>query len=278
MKKLIITAAIIGSAPTRENNPHVPYSPEEIAAEVIRSYDAGACIAHVHVRDPETGKPAFELEYFREVRDRVRPHCDILLNFTTSALHLSGDRVMEQRVSPTTLGPEICTLDISSMNLRDRVFVNPPDWGPYCARVARERGVKPELECFDVGHITLARKIIDQGLVDRPYLFQIVLGTAGGIEASLKNFLFMIESLPARDVEWTAFGVGRHCYPIAAMSIVSGGHVRVGFEDNVYLSRGVLAKSNAELVGKAVRLAREFGREIATPADARQILNVRAKG
>jgi 3-keto-5-aminohexanoate cleavage enzyme len=274
MDKLIITAAVIGSGPTRKNNPHLPYSPEEIADEVVRSYEAGAAVAHVHVRDPETGKPAFEIDYFREVRDRVRSRCEILLNFTTSALHLTGENVMEQRVAPTTLGPEICTLDIASMNLRDHVFINPPEWGPYCARVTRERGVKPELECFDAGHITLAKRLIDQGLVDPPYLFQIVLGSSGGMEASCKNFIFMQESLPSKDVVWTAFGVGRHCYPLAAMSIINGGHVRVGFEDNVYLSKGVLAKSNAELVEKAVRLARELGREIARPEDARKILGL----
>ena len=274
MEKLIITAAVIGSGPTRKHNPHLPYTPEEIADEVIRSSEAGAAIAHVHVRDPETGKPAFELDYFREVRDRVRPRCDILLNFTTSALHLAGEDVLEQRVAPMTLGPEICTLDISSMNLRDRVFLNPPEWGPYCARVARERGVKPELECFDAGHVTLAKNLIEQGLVDPPYLFQIVLGTSGGMEASTKSFLFMKEYLPTKDVVWTAFGAGRHCFPMAALSIINGGNVRVGFEDAVYLSKGVLAKSNGELVEKAVRLSKELGREIAGPEDARSILKL----
>ncbi len=277
MEKLIITAAVTGSGPTRKHNPNVPYTPAEIAEEVVRSCEAGASIAHVHVRDPETGAPAFEMAYFKEVRDRVRSRCDVLLNFTTSALNLTGDNIMEQRIGPTALGPDLCTLDIASMNFRNRVFINPPEWGPYCTQMARERGVKPELECFDTGHITLCKFLIDDGLVDPPYLFQLCMGTAGGIQADSKNFVFMIESLPKDNVVWTSLGIGRHQFPIAALSIINGGHVRVGFEDNVYLSRGVLAKSNGELVEKAVRLARELGRDIATPEETRKILSIPKK-
>jgi 3-keto-5-aminohexanoate cleavage enzyme len=277
MEKLIITAAVTGSGPTRENNPNVPYTPAEIADEVVRSHEAGASIAHVHVRDPKTGAPAFEMEYFREVRDRVRSRCDILLNFTTSAFNLTGENIMERRASTTALGPELCTLDIGSMNFRNRVFLNPPEWGPYCAKVARERGVKPELECFDMGHIQQCNYLIEDGLLDPPYLFQLCMGTAGGIQAGSRNFVFMLESLPSDDVVWTTLGIGRHQFPTAVMSIINGGHVRVGFEDNVFLSRSVLAKSNGELVEKAVRLARELGREIATPADTRKILNIPGK-
>jgi 3-keto-5-aminohexanoate cleavage enzyme len=278
MDKVIITVAVTGSGPTRENNPHIPYSPAEIAEEILRSYGAGAAIAHVHVRDPKTGAPAFVLEYFREVRDRVRSKSDILLNFTTSALNLVGPDVTERRVKPLELGPELCTLDIASMNFRNKVFINPPEWGPYCARVARERKVKPELECFDAGHIRLCRSLIDAGLLDPPYLIQICMGTAGGVEASSRAFVFMLDTLmdtlPRTDVVWTAMGIGKHQFRIAVMSLINGGHVRVGFEDNVYLSKGVLARSNAELVEKAVRLARELGREPASPDEARQLLGI----
>jgi 3-keto-5-aminohexanoate cleavage enzyme len=274
MDQLIITVAVAGSGPTRENNPNVPYSPEEIADEVIRSHEAGAAIAHVHVRDPETGAPSFKLEYFREVRERVRSRCDILLNCTTSSFNLTGDNIMEQRVAPLSLGIDLCSLDIGSMNLRERVFLNPPEWGPYCAKAARERGVKPELECFDAGHIWLAKNLIGKGLLDPPYLFQICMGTDGGIEATTRGFAFITELLPSEDVVWTAMGIGRHQFPVAVLSMINGGHVRVGFEDNVYLARGVLAKSNAELVAKAVRLAKDLGREIAGPEDARRILQI----
>ena len=277
MDKVFITAAVTGSGPTRKNSPYIPYSPQEIAEEIVRSFEAGASISHVHVRDPKTGAPAFELEYFREIRDRVRSKADILLNFTTSAANLTGENVIERRLGTTTLGPDLCTLDIASMNYQNRVFINPPDWGPYGAKVARERGVKPELECFDAGHVLLASRLVEQGLVDPPYLYQICLGVAGGMAASCKNFMFMKEIIPQKDVVWTTLGIGREEFPMAMMSILNGGHIRVGFEDNVYLSRGVLAKSNAELVEKAARLAREIGRDIATPDEVRKMLNIKKK-
>lgn len=277
MEKLIITAAVTGSGPTRKNNPNVPYTPEEIANEVIRSCEAGASIAHVHVRDPKTGAPAFELDYFREVRDRVRARCGILLNFTTSAANLTGENVIERRLGTTALGTELCTLDVGTMNYQKRVFLNPPEWGPIGARVARERGVKPELECFDAGHVRIALSLIEQGLVDPPYLFQICLGVEGGMDAGMRQFLFMKDLIPVKDTLVTTLGIGRHQFPMVTLSILSDGHARVGFEDNVYLSRGVLARSNAELVEKAVRLAREFGREIATPDETRQLLGIQKK-
>jgi len=277
MDRVFITAAVTGSGPTRKNSPYIPYTPEEIADEIIRSYEAGAAISHVHVRDPKTGAPSFELEYFREIRDRVRSKGDILLNFTTSAANLAGENLIERRLGTTTLAPDLCTLDIASMNYQNRVFINPPEWGPICCKVARERGVKPELECFDAGHVRLAVQLVEQGLVDLPYLFQICLGVEGGMSASCKNFMFMKEIIPGKDVIWTTLGIGREEFPMAVMSILNGGHVRVGFEDNVYLSRGVLAKSNAELVEKAVRLARELGGEIASPEEARQLLNIKKR-
>jgi 3-keto-5-aminohexanoate cleavage enzyme len=274
MDKLIITAAVTGSGPTRANNPNVPYTPAEIADEIIRSCEAGASMAHVHVRDPKTGAPAFELDYFREIRDRVRSRCKILLNFTTSAANLTGENLIERRLGTTTLGPELCTLDVGSMNFQNRVFINPPEWGPIGARVARERGVKPELECFDAGHVRIAMNLIEQGLVDPPYLFQICLGVMGGMDAGIRQFLFMKDLLPAKDVVWTTLGIGRHQFSMVTLSILNGGHARVGFEDNVYLSKGVLAKSNAESVEKVVRLAKELGREIAQPDEARQMLGI----
>ncbi|HSR10977.1 MAG TPA: 3-keto-5-aminohexanoate cleavage protein [Thermodesulfobacteriota bacterium] len=277
MDKVFITAAVTGSGPTRKNSPYIPYTPEEIANEIIRSFEAGAAISHVHVRDPKTGAPAFELEYFKEIRERVRSKCDILLNFTTSAANLKGENLLERRLGTTTLNPDLCTHDIGSMNYQDRVFINPPEWGPLCCKVARERGVKPELECFDAGHVRLAVSLVEQGLVDPPYLFQICLGVQGGMSAGCKHFMFMKEILPEKDVVWTTLGIGREEFPMAIMSLLNGGHVRVGFEDNVYLSRGVLAKSNGELVEKAVRLAREIGRDIMTPDEVRKLLRIPKK-
>jgi 3-keto-5-aminohexanoate cleavage enzyme len=276
MDNLIITAAVTGSVPTRKINPHIPYSPEEIADEIVRSYEAGASIAHVHVRDPITGAPSFSLDYFRQVRDRVRSRCNILLNFTTSGVNVPRDeKFLEQRVSHLSLRPDICSHDIASMNFLTRVSFNPPEWGPYCAKMARDRGVKPELEIFDTGHFTQAFQLINEGLLDPPYLFQICLGVSGGAEASLKSFLYMTERLPSKDAVWSTLGIGQAEFPMVTMSIINGGHARVGFEDNMHLSRGVLAKSNAELVEKVVRIARECGREIAQPDEARKILGVK---
>ncbi len=218
MDKVFITAAVTGSGPTRKNSPYIPYTPEEIANEIIRSAEAGAAISHVHVRDPKTGAPAFELEYFKEIRERVRSKCDILLNFTTSAANLTGENVTERRLGTTTLGPDLCTLDIASMNYQDRVFINPPAWGPICCKVARERGVKPELECFDAGHVRLAIQLVEQGLVEPPYLFQICLGVQGGMSATCKNFMFMKEIIPQKDVVWTTLGN-------RAGGVSHGGHV-----------------------------------------------------
>lgn len=278
MDKLIISAAVTGSVPTRKINPNIPYSPEEIADEIVRSCEAGASIAHVHVRDPKTGAPSFNLDYFREVRDRVRSRCNILLNFTTSGVNIPvNEKFLETRIGTTSLGPDICSLDLGSMNFITRVALNPPEWGPYCAKIARERGVKPEMEIFDTGHFRFAFNLIEERLVEPPYLFQICLGVSGGAEGNLKNFSFMIEQLPSKDVVWSTLGIGPAEFPMVTMSIIQGGHARVGFEDNVYLSKGVLAKSNAELVEKVVRIARELGREIATPDETRRILGIEKK-
>ena len=278
MEKLIITAAVTGSVPTRQTNPNIPYSPQEIADEIVRVCEAGASIAHVHVRDPHSGAPSFELNYFAEVLDRVRPRCDILLNFTTSGVNVPrGENFLECRFGPASLKPDICSLDIASKNFHTRVSYNPPEWGPYCAQKAREIGVKPEIEIFDSGHFPPAYKLIEDGLLDPPYLFQICLGVSGGAPADLKSFLFMFEKISSPHIVWSAMGIGRAQFPIAAMSILQGGHVRVGFEDNVFLSKGLIAKSNSELVEKAVRISREFGREIARPKDTRKILGLEKK-
>ena len=176
MSKLIITAAVTGSIGTRKENPYIPFSPEEIANEIIRSYRAGAAIAHIHVRDPKTGSPSLNIDHFREVRDRVRAKCDILLNFTTSGLHVAQDeQFFEKRASHLSLKPEICSHDIASMNFTNKVSYNPPEWGSYLIKKAEEYGVKPEIEIFDSGHFRLAHQLIKQGLLKRPYFFSGLL-------------------------------------------------------------------------------------------------------
>jgi len=273
MEKVIITAAVTGSRPTKEMNPAVPYTPKEIVQSAVECYRAGAAIAHIHVRDPETGKPDFKIELFREVMDRIRQECDMVVNLTTSGLHLSGPNLIERRLQPVTLRPEICSLDLGSMNFRDAAFVNSPEWGKTAAERMREYGVKPEIEAFDVGHIYQARDWIKEGLIDDPPYFQLCMGVRWGIEATPENLLFMKSKLPP-NARWSVLGVGRAQLSMITLGILLGGNIRVGFEDNIYLRKGVLAKSNAQLVEMAVNLVGLLQRETATPNEAREILGI----
>jgi 3-keto-5-aminohexanoate cleavage enzyme len=273
MEKTIITAAVTGSRPTREMNPAVPYTPKEIAQSAVECYRAGAAIAHIHVRDPETGRPDFKIELFREVMDRIRQECDMIVNLTTSGLHLSGPNLIERRLQPVTLRPEICSFDLGSINFRDAAFVNPPEWGKTAAERMREYGVKPEIEAFDVGHIYQALDWIKEGLIDDPPYFQLCMGVRWGIEATPENLLFMKSKLPP-NARWSVLGVGRTQLSMIALGILLGGNIRVGFEDNIYLQKGVLAKSNAQLVEMAVDLVGLLQRDTATPDEAREILGI----
>lgn len=272
-KKIIITAAVVGSRPTKEMNPVVPYTPKEIVEAAVECHKAGAAIAHIHVRHPKTGKPSFKLELFREVLEGIREKCDMIVNLSTSGLFLKGRDVITQRLEPVYLKPEICSLDIGSVNFSDKVFVNPPQWSLAAARCMREQGVKPEIEVFDAGHIEQATDLINRGLFYPPYYFQLCMGVGWGIGATIENLLFMRNKLPARAI-WSVLGVGKHQFPMIDFAMELGGHVRVGFEDNIYLKEGVLAKSNAEFVEMAVDLALRKGRDIATPAEARRILGI----
>jgi 3-keto-5-aminohexanoate cleavage enzyme len=273
MEKVIITAAVVGSRPTKEMNPAVPYTPKEIAEAAVESCRAGAAVAHIHVRDPKTGKPDFKLELFKEILDRIRQKCDMLVNLTTSALFLSGPDVIEQRLQPVTLKPDICSLDIGSVNFPVKTFHNPPEWGETAAKRMREYKVKPEIEVFDVGHIYQALDYLGKGLFDDPPYFQLCMGTKWGIEGTLENLLFMKSKLPPNAL-WSVLGVGRAQLPMITMGILLGGNVRVGFEDNIHLSKGVLAKSNAQFVEMAANLVNHLQKEVATPNEVRGILGV----
>ena len=286
MDKLVITVALIGNVTTREKNPHPPMTPKEIAESAIESFQAGAAACHVHVRDPVTQAPSMELELYREVFERIREKCDLVINLTTGSggrlyydpkaktWDISGLKTPEERVEHVLrLRPEICSLDIGTMNMGNWAFVNLVSMVEKMAALVREAGVKPEMEVFDVGHIRSARDLARKGLVDEPLLFQLCLGIPGGIGATLEDMLFMCGHLPEKAV-WSAFGVGPAHFPITAASIVAGGHVRVGFEDNLYLGPGVLATSNAQMVRKVVEIAHNLGREAATPEEARRILGM----
>jgi 3-keto-5-aminohexanoate cleavage enzyme len=274
VSNVIVTAAVSGSNPTREMNPAVPYTPEEIANEIVACCEAGAAVAHVHVREPETGAPSHRLDLFQEVVERVRSRCDIVLNLTTSGLNLTGDDVDERRLEPVELRPEMASLDIGSVNFSNRVFQNAPVFGMLAAERMRARGVKPEIEVFDFGHIAQARDLIEKGYFEDPPYFQLCMGIRWGIPATPENLLSMRRSLP-EGAPWSVLGVGRMQLPMIAMGLLLGGHVRVGFEDNLYIRKGVLARSNAEFVEQAVQLARQLQREVATPDEARVMLNLR---
>lgn len=273
MDKLIITAALTGSRPTKGMNQAVPYSPAEIAAAALECWQAGAAIVHIHVRDPQTGAPSSDLALFREVTERVRVESDLLVNLTTSGLNITGPDAANRRLEPVSLAPDLCSLDVGSVNFRDRLFANPPDWVEQAAATMQSAKVKPEIEVFDIGHVHQARRLIDDGLIEAPPYFQLCMGIDWGIPATAENLLVMQRQLPAGAI-WSVLGVGRSQLPMITLGILLGGHIRVGFEDNLYLRKGVLARSNAEFVEQAATLARHLQREIATPAEARALLGV----
>ena len=273
MHKTIITVAVCGSVPTKEMNPAVPYTPKEIADSAIDSYNAGATIAHIHVRDPETGVPTSDISLFSEVVDRIRNSCDMIINLTTSGINLKGENVIEQRLEPVKLLPEICSFDIGSMNFQNRPFINSPEWGRLAAKRMREYGIKPEIEVFDMGHIRQAKHWLKEGLIDDPPYFQLCMGAGWGIEATPENLLVMKNTLPP-GVIWSVLGVGRMQLPMITMAMLSGGHVRVGFEDNIYLRRGELLKSNAQIVEVAANIIQQLQGEVANTNEARKILGL----
>jgi len=274
MKKIIITVAVTGSRPTKEMNPAVPYTPKEIVDAAVECHKAGAAIVHIHVRDPKTGRPEFKVELFREVLEGIRERCDMIVNLTTSGLFLGGPNVISQRLQPVYLKPDLCSLDIGSINFRDRVFINPPEWAEAASSCMRENGVKPELEVFDVGHVYQALDLVQKGLIDKPPYFQLCMGVKWGIEGTVENLLFMKRKLPP-DALWSVLGVGKAQLPMITAAMILGGNVRVGFEDNIYIRKGVSASGNAQMVEMAAELAERLGRQVVTPCEARRILGIR---
>lgn len=272
MEKLIISVGITGSRITREQTPYIPILPEEIAQSGIEAWRAGASILHVHVRDPKTGLGTQDYALFKEVVDRIRSETDAILCLTTSGIP-GRNLDFKERLIPLELRPEMVSFDAGSINMRDLVFLNPPEFLDLLAQETLSRGIKPELEVFEAGMVETCKRYMERGLLKPPLHFQFVLGVIGGMAATAKSLLHLSELLPAGST-WSVIGIGPAQLPMAMMAMAMGGHVRVGLEDNIYYSKGVLAKSNAELVARVVRISREFGREIATPAEARQMLKL----
>ena len=272
MEKLIITAAICGAEVTKEQNPAVPYTVEEIVREAKSAVDAGAAIVHLHVREDD-GTPTQSKARFKECIDAIYKVCPdvILIPSTGGAVGMTA----EDRLQPTELFPEMATLECGTCNFGDEVFENTMPMMRDFGKRMLENNIKPEYECFEMGHLDTVLAMAKKGQVPgAPMQFNFVLGVPGCTPATVPNLCWLVNAIPA-GATWTATGIGRHAFTLAAPAIAMGGYVRVGFEDNLYLERGVLAKSNGELVAKVVRIAKELGRPIATSAEAREILGLK---
>src|SRR5438270_4380526 len=288
-RKVMISCAVTGSADSPGKNPAVPVTPAQIAASCIDAAKAGAAIVHIHVRDPKTTKPSMDGAHYREVVERIRGSgTNVLINLTTGPgarfVHDPEDpseagpastlRGPEERVRHVIeLRPDICSLDMGSLNMGSRVFINTPDHLQTMAAAIREADVLPELEVFETGHLLLAKRMIETGEIKAPGMFQICLGIAWGQPATPEAMSYMRNLLPLGS-PWFAFGISLHQFPMVAQVVLLGGHVRVGLEDNLYLEKGKLAPSNAALVEKAARIIEVLGDQVATPDEAREILGL----
>ncbi len=273
-EKAIVTCAVVGAEVTRAQSPAVPYTPEEIARASLEAWRQGAAVVHLHARHPD-GRPSQEPAHFREIVDRIRAAgSDLVLQCSTGGAVGMG---VEERLGSLVPGAEMATLNMGTLNFGDDVFVNSrPDIVRIAGRI-RERGLLPECEVYDAGMLETLRWLLDKGHLAQPYHVQFVLGVPGGMSGNERNLRFLVEGMP-EPAHWTVAGIGRFEMPMAELSLRLGGHVRVGLEDNLYLSKGVLAKGNGELVAEAVRMVRASGRDLATPAEARAILGLAAHG
>ena len=292
--KTILTCALTGGGTPPEKNPALPVTPKEIADSAIEAATAGAAIVHIHVRDPETGRPSMKPELYKEVVDRIRSSStDVVLNLTCGpgARFVpgdpdSGDNLGTANVQSAEIRmrhvvenlPEICTLDCGSINFGDRlVLLNTPGQLAQMADIATGLGVKDELEVFDTGHLRFAKTLITNGHITGRPLFQLCLGIPWGIEQTPESMMVMRDRLPD-NADWSSFGISAGEFPMLAQAALLGGHVRVGMEDNIYLEKGVLTPGNGALVEKGVEILRTLGREPATAAEAREILELRKAG
>lgn len=271
MKPLIITAAICGAEITQEATPYLPLTAEELAAEALACQEAGAAIIHLHVRD-EAGRPTQDLEAFRRAVEAMKAKgvTAVIQPSTGGALGMTA----AERLQPITLNPEMASLDCGTLNFGDSYFVNDFPLMRTFAEEMKGRGIMPELECFEGGHIYNALKLRDEGLLPEHLHFNLVLGVPGALPATPKNLLYLTELLPP-GATWTVTAVGRHQLPLSLVALAAGGHVRVGLEDNIYLSKGVLAEGNAPFVARTTRFAAELGRPIASPDEARSLLSLK---
>ena len=280
---VVITAALTGVLATREQCPAIPYTPVEIAEEAKRAAEAGASIVHIHARNPEGG-PEWRVETFAEILSEVRARTDVIVNFSTGAIGIPP----EQRIAHIRdLRPEIGALNMGSMNYaiysakkkafyHDHVFANPFKDIQFFLEAMNSAGVRPELECFDTGHIANTAPLIDMGVLKPPYQFSLIMGVLGGIPGTTRHLTNQVDTLPPES-HWQVIGIGLNQWALVAAAIAMGGNARVGLEDNFYVEEGKMAKSNGELVQKAARLVHDLGRDVATVDEARKILCLSAR-
>lgn len=272
MENLIITAAICGGEVTKQQNPNVPYTVDEIIKEAELAYKAGASIIHLHVREND-GTPTQDYHIFKKCIDGIKKCCgDVIIEPSTGG---SIGMNIEERLTPIRLKPEMATLDCGTLNFgKNEVFLNTENTIIYLAEKMKALNIKPEIEVFDKGMIDTALRLASKGILESPLHFNFVMGVPGGINASLRDLAFLVGSIPLDSV-YTVTGIGRHQFNMAAITIASGGHVRIGFEDNLYIKEGILANSNAVMVEKVAHIASVLGRTIASPTQARKILNIK---
>lgn len=297
--KVIITAAITGAIHTPTMSPHLPITPKQIADEAVRAYEAGAAVAHIHVRNPENGQPVGSLDLFRETITDIKNRCPIIMCLTTGGAY---GQTIEQRVSVVReFQPELASCNAGSLNFalfplaskidkfkfsweeeflrasEDSIFPNTFKTLREYATIFQESGTRPEMEVYDLGMISNVAFLVDRGYVRSPIYLQFVLGVLGGASATIENLIHLQKTAHEtfKGLQWSVCAAGRYQLPLCTAALVMGGNVRVGLEDNLYLEKGVLAKSNADQVEKIVRIARELGREPATPDEARQILGLK---
>lgn len=290
MAKTVLTCAVTGAGAYTDRTRHVPVTPTQIADECVAAARAGAAVCHIHVREP-SGAPSMDIGYYREVVALIRASdIDLVINLTTGA----GARYIPSEEDPlkpapgstltspevrvrhvVELSPEICSIDIGTMNFGRHAVINTPAHVAAMADMVQAAGTKPELEVFDIGHIDLARRMIDVGAIRGTPFFQICLGVPGGAPATPQSLISLLSFLPA-GAHWGGFGISAKSLPMVAQSVLLGGHVRVGLEDNLYLRRGELAPGNAALVEQAAGIVRTLGGELASPAEAREMLGLHA--
>lgn len=278
--KVIITAALSGVLANRDQCPHIPYTPVEIADEAKRAYDAGATCVHIHARTDE-GAPSWELETFRKIKEEIRQRCPVILNFSTGTM---DDDTSAQETIIRELRPEIAALNMGTMNYAkyspkrkafvfDIVFPNTFGKIERMLSAMNDAGVKPELECFDAGHTNSIWPLYDMGKLKKPTQFSFIMGVLGGLPTSIEAMQLQRQTIPPEST-WEVIGIGKEQWRLLASSLVLGGNIRVGLEDNFYLPSGDMAKSNGELVEKAAQLVRLTGREVASVDEARRLLSL----